>query len=108
MTRLRAGFLLTASFTLLMPVSAQSASFNCRLADKPDEVLICQSRELSVLDDRMSSLYFTLRNRLRGAQRSALEVQQTAWLRGRMACGRDYGCVLNAYNSQIQLLLNWR
>jgi len=108
MTRLRAACLLTASLAALMPLSAQAASFNCRLADKPDEVLICQSRELSALDDRMSSLYFTLRNRLRGLQRSALETQQTAWLRGRMACGRDYGCVLNAYNSQIQVLLNWR
>jgi uncharacterized protein len=33
-------------------------SFNCQTADRPDEVLICQSAELSALDERMSSLYY--------------------------------------------------
>jgi uncharacterized protein len=107
MARLHAALVLAVPLALLMPLQAQSASFNCRLADKPDEVLICQSPELFALDDRMSSLYFTLRNRLYGAPRRALEAQQSAWLRGRFACGRDYRCVESAYLRQIQVLTSW-
>jgi len=106
MSRLRVAFV-TAAVLALTPLSAQAASFNCRLADKPDEVLICQSPELSALDDRMSSLYFTLRNRVYGLQRAALEQQQSAWLRRRFACGRDYRCVEGAYLNQIQVLMRW-
>jgi hypothetical protein len=45
---------------------------NCRTADRPDEVLICQDSRLSVLDERMSSIYYSLRDTLRGAEREAL------------------------------------
>jgi hypothetical protein len=63
--------LIIAAVASLMPLSAQATSFNCKTADRPDEALICQSRELSDLDERMSSLYFTLRNRLRGGGKIA-------------------------------------
>ncbi len=67
------------AFTLaltLVPLTAHAQSFNCRYATKPDEVLICQSPVLGRLDERMSSLYFALRNRLSGGERRALEAEQ--------------------------------
>jgi uncharacterized protein len=98
------------AFTLamtLLPFTAQAQSFNCRYATRPDEILICQSPLLSRLDERMSSLYFALRNRVFGRERRALEAEQAEWLRSRMACGRDNGCIEGAYRARIQQLANY-
>jgi uncharacterized protein len=43
------------AFILFAP-AAQGASFNCRTAEAPDEILICQSPELSGLDERRASI----------------------------------------------------
>jgi uncharacterized protein len=91
----------------LMPLAAQAQSFNCRTADRPDEVLICQSSRLSSLDERMSSLYFTLRNRLTGAERRALETAQASWLQSRIACGRDFQCIETRYERRIAELRDY-
>lgn len=84
--------------------AAHAQSFNCNYAKKPDEVLICQSPELSSLDERMSSLYFNVRNQLHGAARSAVERDQSAWLRSRTRCGRSFDCVEQAYLTRIDQL----
>ena len=107
MTFVRVGYLITLALASLVPLPAQAASFNCNTADRPDEVLICQSRELSALDEQMASLYFTLRNRLAGSERRALEAEQRSWLQGRMACGRDFRCIDLAYTRRIQQVLDW-
>jgi len=97
----------TLVFLALMPVAAQAQSFNCRTPDRPDEVLICQRADLSALDERMSSLYFTLRNRLGGVEREALESSQRRWLEQRFDCGRDYQCIKDLYDRRIAFLLNY-
>ena len=89
---------------VLMPLTAQAQSFNCARARLPDEVLICQSAQLSRLDARMASLYFTLRNSLGGAERRSLEADQAQWLNSRMDCGRDYDCILAHYQRRIREL----
>ena len=86
------------------PLAAEGQSFNCRDAHLPDEVLICQSPVLARLDERMASIYFTLRNSLSGARRRALEADQARWLRSRTACGRDYYCIEAAYERRIRQL----
>jgi uncharacterized protein len=91
----------------LIPLTAQAQSFNCRTASLPDEVLICQNPRLSRLDERMASLYFTLRNSLAGAERRELEADQRRWLNSRIACGRDYGCILAHYERRIRVLRDW-
>jgi uncharacterized protein len=97
---------LLAIWTLsVMPAAAQS--FNCNLASKPDEILICQNPQLGALDEKMSSLYFQIRNRLTGAARSRLEADQTAWLERRFGCGRDAGCIRSLYESRIAQLENY-
>jgi uncharacterized protein len=89
---------------LTLSAGAQAQSFNCNTADRPDEVLICQNPRLSALDERLSSLYFRLRNTLAGGERARLEADQAAWLRDRYSCGRDYGCIRGLYESRIAQL----
>jgi uncharacterized protein len=96
---------LLASTVALIGLPAHAQSFNCRYAKSPDEVLICQDPRLSALDERMSSLFFRLRNRLYGRARAGLDADQAAWLRGRMACGRDAACIARAYQERISELL---
>ena len=96
-----------ASAAVMNSAQAQ-ASFNCRIADRPDEVLICQNPELSALDRTMSSRYFRLRNRFEGSELRHLESDQRDWLRSRMGCGRDFGCIRSAYLSRIEELRSYR
>src|SRR5687767_9296270 len=91
----------------VLPVTAEAQSFNCRAATRPDEVLICQNDRLSALDERMSSLYFRLRNQLVGGERRALEAEQSAWLRSRISCGRDFRCIERHYERRIAQLVNY-
>jgi uncharacterized protein len=58
--KIAAAFVLATSLS----TSAQAASFNCRMATRPDEIVICQDQELSALDEQMASLFFELRNKL--------------------------------------------
>jgi len=91
----------------LMPFAAQAASFNCNRADRPDEILICQNGQLSALDERLSSLYFRLRNSLGGSERRRLESDQARWLRQRFDCGRDFACIRDLYRDRITELGNY-
>ena len=84
--------------------SAHAQSFNCAKASTPDEVLICQNPYLADLDEQMSAMYFSVRNRLSGNARRQFERDQRAWLEGRMRCGRDGPCIADAYNRRITAL----
>ena len=53
-------------------------AFNCSSAQRSDEVLICQSDELSALDRDLSSIYFRLRNNLLGAAGDQLQASQAS------------------------------
>ncbi len=106
MDRIRA---LPIPFTLVLLMglsltAAQAQSFNCRYAKSADEVLICQDPKLSSLDERLASAYAHLRQRLFGAQRARLSVDQAAWLRGRRDCGRDAHCIAELYVARIKEL----
>ena len=96
MSRMGLG-LAVALLALIFPALAEAQSFNCRLARTPDEILICQDVDLSKLDEQMSSIFFTRRNRATPAVRAALDADQADWLVSRRACGRDYRCVRAAY-----------
>jgi uncharacterized protein len=54
---------------------ASAASFDCRKASKPDEIAICDSRELSQLDVRMATLYETVIKLVGMGTRGALQDQ---------------------------------
>ena len=99
--------IILAAVASLLATTANAQSFNCRYAKSPDEILICQDARLSALDVEMSNLYFGLRNSLGGYRRANLDASQRQWLYGRMSCGRDYGCVYNAYTRRIAVLQNY-
>ena len=51
MSRTRMAYVAFMLLSTAMPATA--ASFNCAIADRPDEVLICQNERLSSLDERV-------------------------------------------------------
>src|SRR5262249_28289961 len=81
---------------------AGAASFDCRKAQKPDEIAICDSRELSQLDVRTATLYETILKLVPMGTRGALQDQQQAWLRSRSDCGPDVDCIRNLYLARIR------
>jgi uncharacterized protein len=83
---------------------AHAASFDCRAASAPDEVAICDSRELSQLDVRMATLYETITKLVGMGVRGDMQDQQRAWLRARADCGRDGACIRKLYESRIRAL----
>ncbi len=98
MSVLRAASLLAF---VLMPLSAEAQSFNCRYARSPDEVAICQNERLSGFDETMSQLFFRLRNEINGRERARLEADQADWLQSRNECGSDIDCIAQAYRRRI-------
>ena len=100
-------FCLIGMASLLIASSAHAQSFNCRYARTPDEVTICESPRLSALDERMSSRFFRLRDRLYGPDRARLEFQQSRWLDARHRCGSDPGCIAATYRARIAELSGW-
>jgi uncharacterized protein len=93
--------------SLLLVSSAHAQSFNCRYARTPDEVTICENPRLSVLDERMSSRFFRLRDRLYGPDRARLDRDQAVWLNARQRCGSNPACVAAAYRARIAELSGW-
>src|SRR5262245_16265490 len=83
---------------------AGAASFDCRKASKPDEITVCDSRELSQLDVQMATLYDTVLKLVGMGTRGALRDQQQGWLRSRSDCGDDRGCIAALYHARIRAL----
>ena len=83
---------------------ANAASFDCRKASNPDETTICDSRELSQLDVKMSTLYEIVIKLVGMGVRGDLQDQQRAWLRARGDCGHDRTCIRNLYETRIRTL----
>lgn len=96
--------LITSALLIACAVPASAQSFNCLRAKTADEVLICQDAQLSALDERMSSMFFRLRNILSAGQSRFLEADQASWLRNGMSCGRDVDCIEAAYELRIRQL----
>src|SRR5690348_16530071 len=92
--------------------SEQGPSFDCRYANTPDEVVICQNPVLAEDDRRMSGAYFSLRrlaaeSGMTGALRE-LEGTQREWLAARHRCGSDALCLRRAYDARLQDLASMR
>jgi uncharacterized protein len=100
--------LFAALAALSFPQPADAQSFNCRFARSADEVVICRDERLSRLDERMSSLFFRVREDLgrRGAR--DLEEDQERFLRRRARCGPNPDCIEDAYRRRIDELRDYR
>jgi uncharacterized protein len=83
---------------------AEAASFNCARARTADERAICADRALNDQDVRMALLFDISRHLVAMGRRGQLEDEQTAWLRGRKACGANRQCLASAYRHRIARL----
>ena len=96
--------LILATAVVLLGGRAHAASFDCRNASNPDEVAICDSRELSELDVKMATLYETIIKLVGMGVRGAIQDQQRAWLQERAGCGADRACIRRLYDTRIRAL----
>jgi uncharacterized protein YecT (DUF1311 family) len=108
MTRILAGAAAVAAALFLAPSPSTAASFNCRLASLPAEVLICNDRTLGAMDESMARRYYMLINTAPPDAVLQIKAEQRAWIRGRNLCGYDGRCVFNAYRHRLGQLDEWR
>ena len=89
------------SLALLLSVGMGSvgiaASFDCNKAATDTEIAICDSRELSALDDILGFLWKQLVNK-----NQANILSQREWLLKRDACGLGYNCISVAYRQNLK------
>lgn len=93
---LRASVCASISLCLLTAASAHAASFDCAKARTQVEHLICDTPQISQLDERLAATYKTT---LVGDP-SARE-RQTAWLRETRNRCEDAACLTSAYQAQL-------
>lgn len=93
-------------FTLLVfaGTDARAASFPCARAATCTEHVICQTPQLSRMDEQMAQLYFLLQSQV--ADRASLQRSQGIWLSRRDGCGCNANCLMGAYEERIQQLEN--
>ena len=95
--------ILTVLVFLMFGAVAQAASFDCAKADTTVEHLICESPEISKLDEEMASRYkLALRDK---AKSSVVKQEQKEWINRRNNCV-DELCVKRAYLGRNMSLLN--
>jgi hypothetical protein len=96
---------LAAAFLLLtsIPVFGYAASFDCKKASTAVEIRICETDDLSELDERMGWAYTEARRKT--PDRKRLTVEQNKWLVERNACGRGEVCLRTMYELRIAALL---
>lgn len=85
---------------------AKAQSFDCREAEKPDELVICQQRDIAALDLQLTGLYSTLLRWLPSSEAKKFRQEQRSWLVSRHRCGDDAQCVRVHYESRILALRN--
>lgn len=84
-------------------LTVHAVSFDCAMASTPVEQMICDSSELSALDDQIVGAYVELRDSLHEGDQQALREEQQAWLKGRDAC-TDTACVATLSRDRIEQL----
>lgn len=90
--------LLSAISTLLFALSAQAASFDCAKAGTKVEHIICDTPEISTLDDELSAAYKAALKDKRQAY--AIRQAQKKWMKERNKCA-DAECVMGRYKERI-------
>lgn len=89
----------------VIPIKAQSASFDCGKAMEPDEITICNTPELSALDSEMGALWFTYSKLpLYMGASGARQDEAQAFLRRRGECGANAACLRRLYEKRIHTL----
>jgi uncharacterized protein len=83
---------------------AQSASFDCRNARTTNEVAICKSPALRVLDREVAQIYADTLPDLEEPTQSDTVSDQRIWLAARHACGSAERCLFVHYRKRLDAL----
>jgi uncharacterized protein len=87
-----------------MSGTAQAQAFNCDFAKAPDELTICRDASLGALDEKMSDLFYKIRQQLPPAGLKALKAGQSDFMKRRNFCGTDGDCIEGMYAERIETL----
>lgn len=87
---------------LTMPVHA--ASFDCEKASSKVEKLICNSPEISKLDDGLAKTYQETLLKVNEEKKKRLVIEQRNWLKQSRNNCSDEACVKQAYTSRLEAL----
>ena len=90
--------LLSLAVLSVFVATAQAVSFDCQKAKTFTEKAVCQSPELSALDDELDTLYQA--EAAKSKNPKALKKQEDKWLKERDACQTEV-CVKKAYQKRI-------
>lgn len=92
------GQLICMAGALLIAQSAGAASFDCAKASTKVEHIICDTPEISKLDEELNAAY---KNALQDEKQAAtIRQAQKQWMKERNACG-EVDCLVKAYRERI-------
>ena len=87
--------------------SSEAASFNCKFAKLPSEVAICQNGDLHLLDEKMATKYFKLKQVAKKSDWTLILQEQRKWQKRRNKCGYAADCIEDSYVYRMRALDHW-
>lgn len=91
--------------------TAHAASFDCSKVAKPVEHMICETNNLSILDEQLAGAYkaaMKAASPVTGTNTTAvLKSSQQRWLRNTRDTCKNVQCLENAYVTRIAFLVQW-
>jgi uncharacterized caspase-like protein len=81
-------------------------SYDCSKARRRDEIMICDSPQLSALDRVLAQAYRSARSRSSNADKGTLRAEQAGWLKDRGRCSSER-CIDAIYRDRIRQLKDW-
>ena len=88
----------------LLPLPAQTASYDCTQASTSVEIAVCANPRLNRLDEDLATLYRSLLRDLPRQQAERLRQDQRSWLTARNSCGADVRCLQARYQERMSRL----
>ncbi len=95
---------LTLLCAALLPLTAQTASYDCTRAATTTEIAVCDNPSLSRMDEDLAVQYRDLLNQLPPRRADRLRDDQRSWLTARNSCGADVRCLRARYQERLARL----
>lgn len=96
------------TFGLLAGALANAASFDCGKAQSKVEKLICDSHQLSALDENFDKLYKAAQDNYNPDEKQQLVSEQKQWLKNSRNKCSDEPCLVQTYSSRIESIKSIR
>ena len=101
----RAPIIHVAATLLLFKVTiVQAQTIDCSFATAVDQVAICGSAELRILDGELDRAYRAARVRWTFSMSNSVRVMQEEWIKERRKFAADEGCLMSRMIEQIKAL----